>query len=133
MIVVDASAVLEWLFKSSAGIQISERMFAPNEIVYAPELLYVEVIQSLRRLVLSGRVISHRAEQAIADLLDLQVNYFPHALVLHRAWELRHNLSAYDALYVAIAETLEAPLLTCDAGIAHSPGHRARIELFRLR
>jgi len=133
LIVVDASAVTEWLLESPTGIRVSERMFAPDEMVYAPELLYVEVTQSLKRSVLLRHMAAVRAEQAIADLLDLQVNHFPHALVLNRVWELRNSLSAYDAMYVAIAETLEAPLLTCDGGIASAHGHRARIELFEPR
>ena len=133
LIVVDASAAIEWLLKSPAGIRIDERLFAPDEILYAPELLYVEVAQGLKRQVLSRRLLAIRAEQAIADLLDLQVNHFPHALVMHRVWELRDSLSVYDAVYVAMAETLEAPLLTCDAGIASAHGHRAKIELFVAR
>lgn len=129
MIVVDASAVIEWLLNSQAGIRVEQRMFAREEIIYAPELLYVEVTHGLRRQVLTRRLLALRAERAIADLLDLQVTHFPHALVLNRVWQLRDTLSAYDALYVAIAETLEAPLLTCDTRIASAHGHRAKIEL----
>lgn len=129
LIVVDASAVIEWLLRGPAGIRVEERMFAGDEIIYAPELLYVEVTHGLRRQVLSRRLLAIRAEHAIADLLDLQVNRFPHTIVLNRVWELRDSLSAYDAMYVAIAETLEAPLLTCDSRIASAHGHRAKIEL----
>ena len=129
LIVVDASAVIEWLLDSPAGIRVEERMFARDQVIYAPELLYVEVTHGLRRQVLARRLLPLRAEQAITDLLDLEVNHFPHALVLNRVWQLRDSLSTYDAMYVAIAETLEAPLLTCDARIASAHGHRAKIEL----
>ena len=77
LIVVDASAAIEWLLKSPAGIRIEQRLFAPDELLYAPELLYVEVTQGLKRQVLSRRLLATRAEQAIADLLDLHVNHFP--------------------------------------------------------
>lgn len=105
-------------------------MFADGEIVYAPELVYVEVVQGLRRCVRNQTIPISRAEENIDNLLGLEINRFPHILVLRRMWELRNTLSAYDALYVSIAETLEAPLLTCDRKLASAHGHRARVEVF---
>jgi predicted nucleic acid-binding protein len=105
-------------------------MFADGEIVYAPELVYVEVVQGLHRCVRNQTIPFSRAEENIDNLLGLEINRFPHILVLRRVWELRNTLSAYDALYVSIAETLEAPLLTCDRKLASARGHRARVEVF---
>jgi predicted nucleic acid-binding protein len=82
-------------------------MFADGEIVYAPELVYVEVVQGLHRCVRNQTIPFSRAEENIDNLLGLEINRFPHILVLRRVWELRNTLSAYDALYVSIAETLK--------------------------
>jgi predicted nucleic acid-binding protein len=78
---------------------------------------------------MSGEIDSERGKEAIEDLKDLPINRYPHDIFLHRAWELRHNMTAYDAVYVALAETLPAPLLTRDAHLASVPGHEALIEL----
>jgi len=130
LIVVDASALIEWLLGTVSGKRVGERLFAPGQNVYAPELVYLEVVQGLRRLVRVETLSASRAEQGLADLLDLEINRFPPMLLLRRVWELRDSLSAYDALYVSIAETLEAPLITCDRKLSAAHGHRARIEAF---
>jgi predicted nucleic acid-binding protein len=130
LIVVDASALTEWLMGTPTGARVDARMFAPGETLYAPELLYVEVMHSLRRLVRTQALSISRAEESLDDLLDLRVKHFPEMLVLRRVWELRNSLSSYDAVYVSIAETLEAPLLTCDRKLASTHGHCARVELF---
>jgi predicted nucleic acid-binding protein len=70
-----------------------------------------------------------RAAEAIADLADFDLHRHSHADLLTRAWKLRENITAYDAVYVALAEALEAPIVTCDAPLAKAPGHRARIEV----
>ena len=88
----------------------------------------VEVVQGLRRLVRTGEVSSGRADEAIADLTDLNLHRHPHLDLLGRAWGLRDNISAYDGMYVALAEAIEAPMVTCDGPLAKAPGHRARIE-----
>ena len=111
-------------------MRLEQRMFAPGEILYCPELLYVEVTHTFRRYVFNRSVAVLRAEAALRDLLDLRVNHFPHGLVITRVWELRNSLTAYDAMYVAMAETLDAPLITCDRKIASAPGHHAQVELF---
>ena len=130
MIVVDASALIEWLLGTPSGTAVAERLFAPGQSIYAPELVYVEVVHGLRRMVRAQALPVLRAEANIDDLLDLEINQFPHMLVLRRVWELRDILSAYDALYVCIAETLEAPLITCDRRLASAHGHFAQIEVF---
>lgn len=96
----------------------------------APHLLDVEFLNSLRRLVLAGLVTSERAAYARADMADLTIERFPHEPFADRIWELRRNLTAYDAAYVALAEGLRAPLITCDAGPAAAPGIQTSVELF---
>jgi predicted nucleic acid-binding protein len=129
MIVVDASALLEFLLQTSLGARIEARLFAGEDELHAPDLLDVEIAQGLRRLVRSGEVSSGRAEEAIADLTDLDLHRHAHLDLLDRAWKLRDNISAYDAMYVALAEAIEAPIVTCDSPLAKAPGHRARIEV----
>lgn len=129
MIVLDASAVIEWLLQSRTGGQIEKRIFSPNTSLHAPHLLDVEVAQVFRRFVRSGLIASRRAEQAIQDLADLSITRYSHNLLLFRIWELRNNLSACDAAYVALAELLDAPLVTCDQRLTQAPGLRLRIEL----
>ena len=129
MIVLDASAVLEFLLRSRVGFEIEKRVFSPRETLHAPHLLDLEVAQVLRRYCASGEMDSERGKEAIEDLKDLPINRYPHNIFLHRVWELRHNMTAYDAVYIALAETLSAPLLTRDAHLASAPGHEALIEL----
>jgi predicted nucleic acid-binding protein len=130
MIVLDASGAVDWLLQTSAGRQIEKRIFSRAESLHAPHLLDIEVAQVLRRLVREATVSAQRAEEAIRDLLDLRVTRYPHFLLLPRIWQLRHNLSAYDAAYVALAEELGATFITRDARLASAPGHTARVELF---
>jgi predicted nucleic acid-binding protein len=130
VIVLDASAALDWLLQTSAGQRIEQRIYAQHESLHAPHLLDLEVAQVLRRLVREGAVSAQRADQAIEDLLDLRIARYPHSVLLPRIWQLRHNLSAYDAAYVVLAEKLGAPLLTRDGRLASASGHAAIIELF---
>lgn len=129
MIVVDASAVLEFLLQTSLGARVEARLFGEDDELHAPHLLDVEIAQGLRRLVRSGEVSSGRAKEAIADLADLDLHRHAHIDFLDRAWKLRDNISAYDAMYVALAEAIAAPIVTCDSPLAKAPGHRARIEV----
>jgi predicted nucleic acid-binding protein len=92
-------------------------------------LLDVEVAQVVRRYAANGEIDVERGRMALADLTDLPLHRYPHDFLLPRVWDLRNNLTAYDAMYVALAEALDAPLLTCDKRLAASPGHHARIEL----
>ena len=129
MIVLDASAAVDWLVQTAAAQRIESRIFSRNQSLHAPELLDLEVAQVLRRLVQEGTLSAARAEAAIQDLLDLRITRYPHFVLLPRIWQLRHNLSAYDAAYVVLAEKLGATLLTRDARLASAAGHAATIEV----
>jgi predicted nucleic acid-binding protein len=130
VIVLDASAAVEWLLQTPAGHRIENRIFARNESLHAPHLLDLEVAQVLRRLVRETTIAVERADEAIQDLMDLRLTRYSHFLLLPRIWQLRDNLSAYDAAYVVLAEELDAALITRDARLASAPGHRARVEVF---
>ena len=129
MIVVDASVVIEVLLNTPAGIQLAERLFNPGETLHAPHLLDIEVAQVLRRYMRTRQLDAARGFQALEDLVDFPLTRYPHDLFLMRIWELRHNVTAYDAAYVVLAEALGAPLLTRDAALASAPGNHAKIEL----
>lgn len=129
MIVVDASALLEVLLRTPAAKAVEGRMFAPDQTLHAPHLIDVEVAQVVRRYAANGVIDGDRGRQALADLADLSLQRYPHDLLLPRIWDLRSNLTAYDAAYVALAEALEAPLLTRDRRLASAAGHRARVDL----
>jgi predicted nucleic acid-binding protein len=129
VIVVDASALLEALLRTSAAKTVEDRLFASRQTLHAPHLLDVEVAQVIRRYAANGEIDSERGRLALADLADLRLQRYPHDFLLPRIWDLRNNLTAYDAAYVALAEVLNAPLLTCDRRLATAAGHRARIEL----
>ena len=130
MIVLDASAALDWLLQTTVGQRIEQRIYSQNQSLHAPHLLDLEVAQVLRRLVREGAVSAHRADQAIEDFLDLRITRYPHFVLLPRIWQLCHNLSANDAAYVVLAEKLGARLLTRDGRLASASGHAALIELF---
>lgn len=129
MIVVDASALLEALLRTPAAKAVEDRLFAPRQTIHAPHLLDVEVAQVIRRYALNGEIDSERGRVALIDLVDLPLRRYPHDFLLPRIWNLRNNLTAYDAAYVALAEALDAPLLTRDRRLAAAAGHRAQIEL----
>jgi predicted nucleic acid-binding protein len=128
VIVLDASAVVELLLGTPAGIAVMGRISRPGESLHAPHVMDVEVAQVLRRFNRSGAVDDTRGREALEDLADLDIDRCPHEPLLARVWDLRANLTAYDAVYVALAEALGAPLLTRDRRIAAAPGHRARVE-----
>ena len=129
MIVLDASAALDWLLQTSAGQRVEKRIYSHRESLHAPHLLDLEVAQVLRRLVREGTISVQRAEQAIHDLVDLRIIRYPHFVLLPRVWQLRQNVSAYDAAYIALAEAVGAPLVTRDRRLASTPGHKAQIEV----
>ena len=129
MIVLDASAVVEWLFRSPVGQKIDRRISPPAESLHAPHLLDLEVTQLLRRFVRDKAITAQRAQEALDDLGDLPLSRYPHNILLPRVWGLRGTLTVYDAVYVALAELLDAPLLSCDRRIASAPGHHANVEV----
>jgi predicted nucleic acid-binding protein len=130
LIVVDASAMLEVLLGTEAGARVEDRLLSRGESLHAPHLLDVEVAQVLRRYAAAGELTPARGREALMDLVDFPVHRYPHDVLLPRIWELRRNVTAYDAAYLALAETLVAPLVTCDARLASSPRHAATIEVF---
>lgn len=129
MIVVDASALLEFLLQTPLGTRVEARLFRGQDEFHSPHLIDVEVTQGLRRLVRMGEVSADRAAEAIADLAGLDLHRHAHLDLLTRAWKLRDNVTAYDAMYVALGEALDAPVVTCDKPLAKAPGHRAHIEV----
>jgi len=129
MIVVDASALLEVLLRTPDAQAVEERLFDPGETLHSPHLIDVEIAQVIRRYAAKGEIDSERGREALDDLAIFRLRRYPHDLLLPRVWELRNNLTAYDAVYVALAEALEAPLLTRDRRLAAAPGHRATVEL----
>jgi predicted nucleic acid-binding protein len=131
MIVVDASAVLELLLQTPLATDIADRVFDARESVHAPHLLDVEVAQVLRRLVRGRTLGKTRALEALVDLTELAIERHSHEPLLRRIWAMRDALTAYDAAYVALAEALDAPLLTCDRKLSRAHGHGATIELIR--
>jgi predicted nucleic acid-binding protein len=130
VIVLDASAAIDWLLQTAAGKQIETRIYARAESLHAPHLLDLEFTQVLRRLVREDSLSSQRADQAIEDLLNLRLTRYPHFVFLPRIWQLRHNLSAYDATYIALAERLGATLITRDARLAAISGRNVHTEVF---
>lgn len=128
MIVVDASAVLEVLLQTRAAQGIAARLFAADSL-HAPHLLDVEVAQVLRRYEARNELSAARGVEALADLAAFPLTRYPHDVLLARIWELRANLTAYDAAYIALAEALRATVITRDERLAAAPGHRARVEV----
>lgn len=128
MLVVDASVLVVALADDTAfGDEARHRL--RGERLAAPELIDLEVISVLRKLVRVGLSDVRRAELAMADLVQLPMDRAPHTPLLSRVWELRDNLTAYDASYVALAEVVDASLLTADARLAQSPGPLCPIEV----
>lgn len=124
-LVVDASMVVAALVDSGADGRWAEALLAGDSLA-APHLLTVEAANILRRSALAGAISAEQASLAHADLVELRVELFPYAPFASRIWELRGNVTCYDAWYVAVAETLGAPLATLDARLAKAPGPRCR-------
>ncbi len=129
MIVEDASALIDVLLRTHAALAVEDGLFAPGLTLHAPHLIDIESAQVLRRYAAGGEIDDARGHAALDDLADFPIRRYPHDFLLPRVWALRHNLTAYDAVYVALAEAPEAALLTRDRRLAAASGHRARIEL----
>jgi predicted nucleic acid-binding protein len=130
MIVLDASALVDWLLQTPEGLRINRRIIVGRETLHTLHLLDVEFAHVLRRLVREKTLTPKRAEEAIEDLSALRVTRYAPILLINRIWRLRGNLSGYDAAYVALAEELKAPLITRDRRIAAAAGHTAAVEVF---
>ena len=128
MIVVDASAMVEFLLQTPLGARVEARLVRDAPEFHAPHLLDVEVVQALRRLVRIRELSVARAGEAMEDLAGLDLHRHPHVDLVDRAWMLRDTVTVYDAMYVALAEALDAPLVTRDTRLARAP-HRARVEV----
>lgn len=128
---LDASAALAAFLGTGKGASsIRDRLEAPGETIHAPHLIDVEMLHALRGLVLRGGISRTRSEEVRADFADLKLSRYAHVAFLDRIWELKENLTAYDAAYVVLAETLNAPLITADTRLARAPGIRAEVEVF---
>jgi predicted nucleic acid-binding protein len=127
MIVLDASLALEVLLDTPRGLRCADHIFGRER--HSPHLVDVEFAHALRRLTLAGKISNERASLALTMFRELALVRHSHWPLLPRMWELRGAMSAYDATYVALAEALGVPLLTCDGGLARSHGHRADIVL----
>lgn len=126
---LDASAAVEWLLVREGAQSVADRFRDPDVMVHAPSLLGVEVTAALRGLVLGGHTTAERGAQALSDLESADITLHDPTPLLPRVWELRGNLTPYDAVYVALAEALDAPVVTADARIARAPGPRATIDV----
>lgn len=126
---LDASAAVEWLLVREGAQSVADRFRDPDVMVHAPSLLGVEVTAALRGLVLGGHTTAERGAQALSDLESADITLHDPTPLLPRVWELRGNLTPYDAVYVALAEVLEASLVTADARIARAPRLRASVDV----
>jgi predicted nucleic acid-binding protein len=128
MIVLDASVVVELLINGALADVLRRDLAESDGSFIAPHLLDVEVTSALRKLVALQRIDSHRSEEFLAELAALPAERYSHVPLLCRIWELRHNFTAYDAAYIALAEATGSVLYTSDEKL--SKGHRARVTLF---
>jgi predicted nucleic acid-binding protein len=129
VLVLDTSALVQALVAREPAPELVELLAADGDL-HAPHLIDVELLHVLRRLTVAGKLSEERAADARLDFHELALVRYPHHGLSDRIWELRHNLTAYDAAFVALAEVLEAPLVTCDSRLASAAGHLAQIELF---
>lgn len=125
MLAVDTSAVLAALTASEPPPGLAERLANDGDL-HAPHLIDTKVLHALRRMTISGQLTEDRAADARTDFADLALTRYPHQPLSDRIWQLRHNLTAYDATFVALAEALDAPLITCDARLTTAPNHNAK-------
>ena len=132
VLVVDASALATALGDDGSDGDLARARLRDQQL-FAPELIDLEVVSVLRRQLSVGALDMRRAQLALEDLLGLPIERAPHASLLVRCWELRDNLTVYDAAYVALAEALGTELLTADTRLASAPGLRCPVELLHPR
>ncbi|HEY0317048.1 MAG TPA: type II toxin-antitoxin system VapC family toxin [Solirubrobacterales bacterium] len=129
MKVLDASVLVEFLTGGKHAESSERHLMSSRGWLWAPFLVDAEVGHALRGEVRAGEISARAARDALADLMEMRLQRVSHHLLAERAWELRENVSFYDGLYVALAEALEAPLITLDARLAKAPGLRAEVEV----
>jgi predicted nucleic acid-binding protein len=129
VIVVDASVLAEILLQTRAAESVERQLFDFDQKLHAPHLLDIEVAHVVRRYSATGAISAGQGRAALLDLAEFPLRRHPHTVLLQRVWKLRDNLSAYDAIYVALAEALNAPLFTRDRRLAAAAGVHARIEV----
>jgi predicted nucleic acid-binding protein len=128
VLVVDASVIAP-LVADGGPDGDTYRAAVRGQVLAAPDLLRVEVLSAIRRHTATGQLNARQARRALDDLLDLPVALYATTPLLRRCWELRANVTSYDACYVALAEALDAALLTADARLAAAPGLRCDVTL----
>ncbi|MFO0873228.1 MAG: type II toxin-antitoxin system VapC family toxin [Phycisphaerales bacterium] len=128
MIVVDASAAIELVLHGSRAVWVADRVFQPDVVLHAPHLIDLEVSNVLRRVERDDKADVGRVGRAIEAFSAMTIVRHPHWSLLPRVWSLRHNFAAYDASYVALAESLGATLLTCDRRLAAAASRHVRVE-----
>jgi len=129
MIVVDASALADVLLRLPTAGRAEARILDGVETLHAPHLIDLEILQVLRRFGARGGWHDERSAEALIDFESLRLARHSHEPLRGRIWELRSNVTAYDAAYLALAEALECPLVTRDRRLAKAPGHRATVEV----
>jgi len=129
VIVLDASALLHVLIERPVDEALINRIAAVGEL-HTPHLIDVEIVSALRRLNRRGLVSDEGARVVLDDVADMPLRRYPHELLRARMWELRHNVTASDATYIALAESLDLPLVTTDHRLAGASGHRAVVESY---
>ena len=133
MMVVDASVVVDLLLNTPRGAVAAEHLAHEQRGLAAPHLIDVEVGHALRRLVMAGRIPPQVVNEALAHLQELPLTRYPHGPLLSRAHQLRDNVTTYDAMYLVLAEALDAPLLTADGALANISGCDAEVRLVDAR
>jgi len=129
--VIDASAAVEYLLRTPLGLKLANAI--EGAFLLAPELLDVEVLSVLRRAVLRQQLQEHRATLVLEDLIDWPVERIPHASLVQEAWRHYHNVSAYDAFYVAVARLYDATLLTADGPLTRAPASGITLQNIRKK
>lgn len=128
--VIDASAAVEYLLRTTLGLKVAEVI--ANAFLVAPALIDVEVLSVLRRAVLQKKLAEQRAAEALEDLIDWQVDRIAHPGLMQEAWRHRHNVSGYDAFYVAVARLYTIPLLIADGPLSRAPALNITVRNVRL-
>jgi predicted nucleic acid-binding protein len=129
LIIIDTSAVLAALVGGAPGRQARTRIAAAGSL-HAPHLLDVEILHALRGLVRGRKLSVDRAQDASTDYARLNITRYPVSGMSNRIWQLRNNLTAYEACFVALAEALECPIVTCDERLSRSSGHTAQVDVY---